>query len=456
MRKSWIDTLWVLVINGLQVITMAVLFIRIANILGPANYGIFTFSMSVGMFAVLFDGFGGEYLVVMFGSRDEKNIPELFGNALILRLLLFLPILAVSYIVALCYQLSSHNTLAYMGIVSTSMMAGFASPFFVSYYRVVGKIRVPWLVMLSCKLLFLAYLTLLPREQAPIGHVVMGYFFSNFVLVLIFSVDLCRNLKIRLDLKYFLGNIKFNKYFFFSQIVDLLSVRVDVFAIQALSGASALGLYSLGYKIAGILVAIPSAIHMVMLPHFHKNANNHELLMKLFRQTRRVMIEVSAFVLGFLVYNGIRPFSTFIADEYQQSSIIVSIISVCSIVNFIAYPYAMLAEAENKIKQKLYARIWSLVFTIFIIYPLILCFGNAGAAVSVSCGMLCFLLLLHFKINDIQEKVNDILIELLPFAITVLAAFVEYLLRQYFPSGLIGSVVSVAVYSVVFFCWLVV
>lgn len=450
MNKSWHDTMWVSVINIANVVVTAVLFLKIANVLGPDNYGLYVFAMSVGMFAALIDGFGGEYLLVMFGSRDEKEIPELFGNALLLRLILMLPMLIISYLVAVVYQISNIFIGWYMTIVFATVIKGFVYPLFISYYRVINNVRIPWLSLFFCNLLFLVYVFMLKKDQMSLGYIVMGYLLSNFLLLTIFSIDLSKRLGFAISLVKLLDKIKFNRIFLSTQIVDLLFSRVDIFVIQAILGTSALGIYSVGYKIPATLIAIPSAFHMVMLPLFHKSTHQPRELLKLFNQTRKFMIEISAFVLGFLVYNGIRPFEAFLTIEYKESSIIVSIIAVYMMINFIAYPYAMLAEAENKIVEKLYARIYSLVFATLVIVPAVIYGGNVGVAIAVTGGMLLFLLLLHRKINIKNETLCETCRELYPFSLTVLAGMCEYLLRPYLPTGLIGVIVSIIVYSTIF------
>jgi O-antigen/teichoic acid export membrane protein len=419
-----------LLINILQVVVQGITIIRLAALLAPAGYGVFCYSLAIGLFAMIFAGGGCDQVLIMFGSRHSDSRSELLGNAIVLRAgLSVLAVALMGWAGILIYGYGDY-LLTFMLIGTALIISGFLHPVLTSFCRVCGIFEGPYLIMLAGKCGYLAYLCLVDITPDDCVKVAFGFLLVNATTTIFAYVRYLTPTALSFKRKSLSETFHYNKYFWLSQLLDQLFSRIDILLIQAMLGAAAVGVYSLGFRFVGVLLAIPSAIHLVLQPAFHRKASDIEHLNAIFFKTRRLMIELASFVLGGMLAVGGDVVVLLTSDDYAESVSIVSVISVYMIFNYVAYPYSMLAEAHRKVRERFLLRVLSVVITVMFSILLINRYGIMGAAYGALTGCIAFFVVLHFYFSR-NESVWHILRACRPFACMLAALFACLLLSPH-------------------------
>lgn len=422
----------------LQIAVQGTTVIKLALVLGPESYGLFCFAAIIGTFGILLGGFGGDQVLIMFGSRDQELLSALLGNALLLRGLFSAVACLVCFSVGLAYGLTTTPLLSFMLIVLAHLFLGFVQPLLASYYRVIGRVRIPWLGMLFTNSMFLVYIFISQPNLTSLLAVSLFYLGLNIALFFVLVINSANKIRPKISLALLKKNCNLSIMFWLTKIVDLLFARIDVFLIQAFLGVTAVGIYSLGYRFVAVLIAIPSAVHIVMQPELHRCAKDRERRMALFYRIRRLMLEIGCLVTGLTCICGGKLLELLSSNEYKGSLPIVIIISMHTAVNYVAYPYSMLVEAEGLITQRFWVRVWSLCITLILCVALIHWFGIIGAAIGVLCGMITFLVLLHILFIRQYERWNHLASEMKPLVAAAIGVAGCTLLSFYLPYSNFG------------------
>lgn len=419
-----------LLINILQVVVQGIIIIRLAALLAPESYGVFCYSVAIGLFAMIFAGGGCDQVLIMFGSRHFDSRGELLGNAIVLRAGLSVLAVALMGGAGILIYGYGDDLLTFMLIGTALIISGFLQPVLTSFCRVCGIFEGPSLIILAGKCCYLAYLCLVDITPNDCVKVAFAFLLVNTTTCIFAYFRYLTPKALSFNKKSLSDTFHYNKYFWLSQLLDQLFSRIDIFLIQAMLGAAAVGVYSLGFRFVGVLLAIPSAIHLVMQPAFHRRASDIENLNAIFFKTRRLMIELASFIMGGMLAVGGDVVVLLTSDDYAESVGIVSVISVYMIFNYIAYPYSMIAEAHKRVRKRFFLRVLSVVMTLLFSVLLVNWYGIMGAAYGALTGCIVFLGLLHFCFLR-NESVLHILRDCRPFACMLAALFACLLLSPH-------------------------
>jgi len=443
--------MWVFGMNGLQIAASALAFIRLARELGPTAYGTFSFALAIASFLPLLAGLGADHVLIMQASRAEDALSALLGNAVVLRLatsaVIFIGVLVAA-------TRLDHTAAAVLMLMSASaLLTAFAQPLLASYYRVIGRPRFVWAALAVGQILF-CVLLYLPQLSVTLLNASWAYLATSIAVVALLVLDVSRRVTLQFDRARLRANMRLGLFFSASQLADLAFQRTDVILLQLLAGAAAVGTYTAGYKFVAILLVIPSTLHVVYLPEFHRIAGTDEpagsRLSAVFLGMRGVLVEVSAVLLGAVAVNSSRIVDVFLNASYAPAASVIALGSVATFLTFATYPYYMLAEAMGKVGLRLWLRCLATVFTAAAVAALILLGGTTGAAGGVVVGCAFFLGLLHWITRPVNGGVRAFVSDLKPLIPAFLAGLVIMKTQFLFGSGLLGLLWSATAFLALF------
>lgn len=444
--KPAVEAVWVLGLNGLQVMLSAVGFIKMATVLGPAEYGAFTFVFTLATFAPLLAGVGGDHVFIMQGSRLDDEVSGLFANAFVVRAVGSTVILGG---VAAAWAAGTWNGGLLLTVTAGTLTGAFAFPLATAYYRVCGAVRFPMIVLNVGQALFVAGLFAAGRELDSL-RVAGLYLAAQALGAVVLLADIVRRTRLRPNSALLRRHAGLGGWFSVSQLVDLAFARMDVLLVQALAGQAAVGLYGAGFRFVGALTALPSAVHIVYLSHFHRTASEPDALRGLFDRTRAVLIELGAFVLGAVAAASWRLVDVFLGAAYAASAPVTAVSALGMLVVFATYPYSMLVEAEGRVALRLALRCAALLAAGLLTAALTWRAGIVGAATGVAGGALVSLVLLHMATRSSNLGLGALLRSSGPALVAVAAATAVAAAGPVLGRGLPGLCASVAVYGVMF------
>lgn len=443
-NKSFI----VLFLQLIQTFLAAVTIIIIARLLGAKEYGRYIYLITSSSILPLLAGLGSEHVFIMEASKRKLLIPYLFGNAFFIRL-----IVTVVSVLLVCLYLvifGSYDFWIVILMTSGSLVAVFANPLFISLYRVKGLHIRPWVICFITPISYLIYLFIVSRISLSIFLVSLGFFISNIFAVIIFVIDTNRIIKMKISIKLIKRYFTSGLIFSVSQVFDFAFARLDIFLLQFFAGNYAVGIYAAGQRVVSIFQIIPSSFHVVELPEFHRSSSDSALLLKKFRDLRLLLLELSLIVFGLLIINSSSVIKILFGEAYTEAMPVVELLSLSGVLLFVNYPYYMLAEAINKIKQRMYIRIFTFLLTLILVTVLIKLYGIKGAAYGLLGGQLLFMILLHILTQQANGGIRIILFDFKMILIAIVAGLMGYYSISFIENILFQITISSSIYLLLF------
>lgn len=245
----------------------------IANSLGPANFGKYSFAFAFVYFFSFIPDLGINQILVREAAKDEKIMDKLIGNATIVKSLLsiiafLLCCLAIS-ITDYPFSTKKAVFIAAIGLLSTSL-TGFAI-----VYEV--KLRMDYSILFSVTdRLFLLLSVLLIVWYNPSLNLFIGATIAadviNYILMAIFSKHfLAPKFKIDYNLvkKIMLEALPIA----ISSVFVMIYFRIDTVMLSLLTNDTEVGFYSAAYRLTEALTFIPSILITSTYPIMSKYFN---------------------------------------------------------------------------------------------------------------------------------------------------------------------------------------
>ena len=444
------ELVWVFGMNGLQILASAVAFIRLARELEPVAYGLFSFAVAVASFLPLLAGVGADHVLVMQASRNEEKLSVLLGNAVVLRVITStLLFLGLAVVVSL-FGYSAGSVLLVISLAA--LLTAFAQPMLASYYRVIGRPRFVWAALAAGQVLFCALL-FLPGVRVNLRWASWVYLASSVAVLVFLAIDVRRRIQLQFDTRLLRANLRLGAFFSASQLVDLGFQRMDVVLLQVMIGSAAVGMYAAGYKFVAVLLVVPSTLHVVHLPDFHRAAGAEDAgtgLASVFRGMRRVLLEISALLLGMVAVASDRLVAVFLGAAYAPAASIIVLGSIATLLAFTTYPYYMLAEAMDLVSQRFWLRCLATAVAAASVVGGILLLGLPGAALGMVVGSAVFLGLLHLLTRPVNGGTRALLNDLSPILPAIFSAGAVLQLEHLFGVGIVGLIWSSVVFATLF------
>jgi O-antigen/teichoic acid export membrane protein len=419
----------VILLQLLQTLLAAVTIIFIARLLGATEYGRYVYLITASSILPLFAGLGAEHVFIMEASKKHRLIPFLFGNAFFIRVVITIAALIIVAIGLIFFGIQ--DFIVVLLLTAGSLVAVFSNPLFLSLYRVKGSHIRPWLICFITPLSYILFLFFVGKENINIYLVSLGFFLSNLFSIIIFLFDTRKLIKMKISFKLIRYNFKSGLIFSVSQIFDFAFARLDIFLLQFLVGSYAVGIYAAGQRVVSVFQLIPSSFHVVELPEFHRISLDAEKLLAKFRSLRSLLLELSLLVFVLLIINASIIIKILFGSAYSEAASVVVLLSLAGILLFVNYPYYMLAEAINKIKQRMYIRIATFLLTLILVTLLIKTIGIIGAAFGLLGGQLLFMVLLHWLTKNSNGGLKIFFKDSKMILLAIFAGFLGFYLGKF-------------------------
>ena len=241
--------------------------IYLARYLGTVGFGKYSFVFAYLAFFDILCDLGLSTILVREAARDRENMPKLFENGFVIRLVLtaFAVVLAVVIITLLSYP---RDTTTYVYIAAFTLLflsfSGFYSIIFqvnlrMEYsifarlvFRVISAVLILWIIFSGGTLMQIIIVLVFSEGIKTL----ITYLFSRKFVRVKFEIDfdVCKHL-IKESLPIALSSVIFMIYF-----------RIDVIMLSLMIGDYAVGIYSAAYKLSEPLTIIPSALMLSVFP----------------------------------------------------------------------------------------------------------------------------------------------------------------------------------------------
>jgi len=249
---------------------------------------------------------------------------------------------------------------------------------------------VQFIVSSSFILLFVVY-----YKEGAHGYL-KGGLYGNLIMLPFFIKLLISHVKFKFNTSIFINTLKYSlpilPTFLSAQIIDLS----DRIFIENYLSSMDLGVYSLGYTIAGVVVVITEAFKKSYDPFFHKIAslNNKEKAIKILTNTNEVYYIITIFICFSISLVSKEMILWFFPKPYCAAYKIVPIISLAYAVSKISGLINLSFYQEKKTLKLMELSIYAAILNILLNILLIPFYGYYGAALAT---LITFLFMLIIK-----------------------------------------------------------
>ncbi|MFY0698227.1 hypothetical protein A8B79_10365 [Balneola sp. EhC07] len=296
-------------------------------------------------------------------------------------------------------------------------------------------------------------------EAGAVGYL-QGYLLGEVVMALIYVGVTLRFIRLTFKVEY----IKVALAFSLPMIPANLSAWVmnlsDRVFLERFTDLQSVGVYSLGYKIAGLVLIFSMAFKKAFDPYFYKLVNTSDDPEKVERKITQLSTAFMSVVIfgGFVVsILGEDVISLLFPSEYSRAHIIIPIVSLGFVASQMSAFYNLSFYQMKNTKIVMYISIFSAVINLALNYVLITRFGIIGAAWSTFITYvfdICVKIILSRKFYPIKMKLWFIIL------FTVLMSSIFFLSSNFlsFDVKLIGlglkSLIILAITVFVYFKYL--
>lgn len=338
----------------------------------------------MGLFSIFAD-FGLYLYVVREISKPETNHAEILSNALGLRLVAAVGLLALGALVGLL--------LPYDQVVKETMFVGAAAFLFMALNQIlVGifqKHLVQHLVVLSETVgravnLVLVYLFI--TRALPFPYFVLALAVGNavtFFLTLYFAKRY-EKFGIAFDMTVWKKILKVSWPLIFGVILNLIYFKTDTFILSLYHTPQAVGVYSLPYKILETLIVFPGMFVGLVMPLLSKHAfTDWKKFYEIFQRAFDALLLVSILVVvstSFFAYEVIDLIRG--QQEFADSPALLQILILSAGVIFLGTLFGYAVVSVNKQKVMVKGYLLGAVIGLVLYFALIPKYGYWGAAIG--------------------------------------------------------------------------
>ncbi len=393
------------------------------RILGPENFGIFAYSISlIGLLLAFFE-FGISILSTKVISSKENTREEFIRYAFGLRLISYLVALMLLVFLYQTTSLLKHQLIVYTLFIygiSNSLTIFFRSVF--RGYEVMKKealsiiIDRTIVISLCCTVLFIS-----PSLELFVVTYSIA-FFASAAITFFFFKDQVINWLPSFDLKEInLRVIKPGSVFAVMNILLIARTNIPSLILENFSSSVQVGFFNSGYRLLTSYLLIPTVFVTPIYPIFVRLHNRKKLLSKLINNSSRLILAITSFlVLPFFFLK--EEFTLFLyGQEYIDASHTIGILLFCMFAMGLTVIFGSLISASDHQKTANKAIAIEVILGIVIFFIGIKSSAANGAALAaliMECIMALVLIYVSRRLFEIDVLFKLVLKFLLVMAIS--------------------------------------
>jgi O-antigen/teichoic acid export membrane protein len=356
------------------------------RMLGPANYGIITYGLAIGVVLAPATDLGMQLIVTREIARDERAASRLAGIGLTLKLIFAL--CALGLLVLLSLQRPTESAFATFVLGLSAIAASFAE-YFGYVFRGLRRVEFDAALTLLQRLLVFAFGLAAVLWLASVNSIAIAYGLGGIMAALLGYLWLRR--------RFFTPVLKVNRSEAWALLRQALPLggailfsiaytRTSIFLLDALNNSTAVGEYGVALRLTEPLALIPAALMAAVFP-----ALTHILAQQGYAATRTLRLKT----IGLLTLAGLTiavggwllgPWLIHFLyrDQYAGSTLPLQILALATLPMFINYALTHYLVVVRQQRLNFAFNIIIFGLNLALCLWLIPRFGTGGAALSTA------------------------------------------------------------------------
>jgi len=396
------------VLNGLNLLLPLIVLPYLLRVVGPANYGIYSYIYVIIQYVLLISSYGFDFSVTKQISQQRDNLVEInriFNAVIISKLLLSLVGLIIFFVFSPLFIKSNENYLLLIfgiGIVIGDVFIP------VWLFQGLEKMRYITIVNTISKLFFTLLIFVVIKKESDYKYILLlnslGYLIAGFFSILIVKRTLHLNLKIpRMDDVAF--QLKDGLAVFGTTLGMNFYRNSNIFILGFFVNDTMIGIYAAAEKIIKAMQSVISPIAQALFPHLgykFSTLTDKESVNTLFKIAKP--FSVLLFFVVILTYF-LSPYIMvfFGGKEFEKSIVLVKIMSIIILFGGINYLLGIVGLI-NLNKQTLFFK--SVITSGFISVLFLIIFAGKYGILAASWSMVISELILFFALIWILQNLK--------------------------------------------------
>ncbi len=396
-----------------QIISYLLIFIYsiyTARYLGPDDFGILTFGLSLIGILGIFTDLGLNTLMTREIARDNTKNLQYFSNFITIKCVLVFLVFLFSLIIIYFLNYSGVTVFVVFILLIYLVFNTFSGSFY-SLFQSYEKLEYQSVGVLLGSILTLTGVLLAVYFRLNVEAFASIYLIAGMVSLIYAVVIAYRNFiipKISIELGFWKKNIKIALGLGLIGIFATVYVWIDSTMLFLIQGNEATGLYGAAYKIVLTLLFIPTAINLAVFPVMSRYFSSSQDYLKTITEKYFKYMLTIAFPMGVLV-TLLAPQIILIlyGDEYLNSTIIMQILIWGTVFTFLNAAFVQFFQSTNQelVVTKV-TGIW-MVLNILLNLLLIPSYSYIGASINTfitELGVALFLMIAYYRTEYMFEK----------------------------------------------------
>lgn len=391
-NSLWKKSLFVTLSQLIRLFTNVLIFVGIARLYGPEEYGQFAIAYTLATICIVIADFGFDVLLTTEVAKNRDQVVNI-GKKFFSMKILFTLLSTIVMILIPGLQVFSEGSRSIIYVLVFYMIFTTFTNFFNAVFRGFEKFEYETKISFITNLVLLALLIVLGSMKVDIVLLMISFVLARFV-GLIISIIVSRNLAGANFLMFDFSGWKitlssvlvFGIHFLFGN----LYFQLDTILLGFLRGDQDVGVYQAAFKIMLMLLLIPEIAISTLLPSlskvFVKNLESWSNIgLLLFKLLFFVALPVSVL----LYFNSDKIISIVFGNkDFYEAIPVLQIFSIVVFLRFSVEPFALMLTTSNRQRIRMYVVVTATILNLIVNSFVIPYYGIIGAAwVSVGINL---------------------------------------------------------------------
>jgi O-antigen/teichoic acid export membrane protein len=379
------DSFLSMISTGVRLLSSLALFVVLAHVWGPATFGVFTYPYALAAILVRIVDYGFTLQIARDVGRSPERTHEIVGRAIGARMVLLVPALLVSGIVAMHLPKGPSYTILFALLLLDALVGSFAL-FLNIPLRAHGRFDREASISTAANLLFFV---------ATIGAALAGA--GPVPVAVIFVLARCAFLglavrgyvhvaggrpRLILEWESLKGTLSGGFPYAVHMVVGTLFLQVDTLVIQQVMGASAVGLYQGGMRLLFGALLVGDALHNVFFTSLARAAHDPRELGRLATQMTRHFEALGVIGFAILLGGGRMLVNLLFAEQFASLGDLVPLFGLLVLVRYSGLAYGAVLTLAERQGVRMLAALGVLALNVVLDVVLIPRMGLRGALIA--------------------------------------------------------------------------
>ncbi|MGZ0656452.1 flippase [Coraliomargarita sp. W4R53] len=400
--KIFYNLIWLFTEKFIKITVGLVVSVLLARHLGPEDFGLFSYALSITAIFAVISKLGTDTVVVREIAQNRQRASEYLTAAFVLRMIG--AVASIAFIFGLVQVLHPDESLSRLIVVLSSLSLLFkttdvAKHWFEAEVESHYTVRIETAVYVVSGLFKIGFVLL---DLSLLSFFILNLVESIFTALGMLSILQLkgRRFNFRIPLKAPIKNLfKHSWPLMFASLAVTVYMRVDIIMLEIMAGTDQAGIYAAATRVSEVWYFVPVMIMGTLSPYIMRAKQKNNADYRSILQTVYCVLTWLALALTVpIIFYAKSIITTIYGYEYNASAQILPIHLWSSVAIFLSIASSQYLLAENLQKVSLYRSIIGATANVVINFLLIPKYGPAGAAAATLISYyLSLLSLLLFK-----------------------------------------------------------